>query len=272
MRLWVSRRFSFSRLRIEITTFLVVLRLISVLQFNDRNFNKIRDKIMKASKYYPSFLSASFFIWLALVPDLAFSKSNFDKTKILAEQGIAANQNNLGVMYAEGLGKQRDLKQADLDYNVALEWFNKAAGQGLAVAEYNLGVMYNYYLGVRANRSKAIEWYQKSADHGYALAQYNLGFLAENDKARFTYFQNAADQGLALAQVNLGLIYANGDGVVADIKMAKKFFQDAADQGNKDAKNLLNKLKRPHKGNMVCPSNPKFKICGPNNSLVSIKQ
>ena len=53
----------------------------------------------------------------------------------LADQGDANAQNNLGVMYKEGLGVAQD-------YAEAVRWYRKAADQGDAGAQNNLGVMY----------------------------------------------------------------------------------------------------------------------------------
>ena len=52
-----------------------------------------------------------------------------------AEQGFAHAQNNLGLMYANGLGVPQDDK-------TALKWYILAAGQGDADAQTNLGLMY----------------------------------------------------------------------------------------------------------------------------------
>ncbi len=59
----------------------------------------------------------------------------FRKLKPLAEQGNAAAQYNLGVMYGKGEGvPQDDTKSA--------KWFRMAADQGNATAQYMLGLKY----------------------------------------------------------------------------------------------------------------------------------
>ena len=50
-----------------------------------------------------------------------------------AEQGDAAAQHNLGVMYDSGQGVTQD-------YAEALKWYRKAADQGDADAQQNLGL------------------------------------------------------------------------------------------------------------------------------------
>ena len=56
--------------------------------------------------------------------------------RLLAEQGDARAQNNLGIAYAEGNGVTQD-------YDEAVKWWRTAAEQGDAYAQYNLGVSYH---------------------------------------------------------------------------------------------------------------------------------
>jgi len=51
------------------------------------------------------------------------------------EQGNSAAQFNLGLLYDNGQGVERDYAQAAV-------WYNKAADQGLARAQYNLCLLY----------------------------------------------------------------------------------------------------------------------------------
>ena len=52
----------------------------------------------------------------------------------LAEKGYAAAQNDLGVMYANGV-------EVPQDYQEAAQWFHRAAAQGHVHAQHALGVM-----------------------------------------------------------------------------------------------------------------------------------
>ena len=56
--------------------------------------------------------------------------------RLLAKQGHATAQYNLGVFYAKGLGVAQDDAEA-------VKWYRKAAEQGVADAQYNLGLMYH---------------------------------------------------------------------------------------------------------------------------------
>lgn len=53
----------------------------------------------------------------------------------LAEGGNAPAQYNLGILYANGDGVERN-------YAEAISWFRKAADQEFADAQFNLGAMY----------------------------------------------------------------------------------------------------------------------------------
>ncbi len=84
-----------------------------------------------------------------------------------AEQGLADAQFNLGLMYANGEGVEKDMMQA-------VELFKKAAEQGHVDAQNNLGAMYFTGEGVERNVKKAIEWFEKAAAQGNVDAQANL--------------------------------------------------------------------------------------------------
>jgi|GEM_PF-6560677 len=90
-----------------------------------------------------------------------------------AERGHPEAQYNLGVMYMNGRGVEKDLEEA-------ARWFRKAADQGLAISQYNLGVFCFEGTGVEQSYRDAISWFRLAAAQGYALAQRNLGVMYEN--------------------------------------------------------------------------------------------
>ena len=71
---------------------------------------------------------------LLLWVSLSVSASEFDDMKVLAEQGHAVAQNNLGYMYEEGQGTSQDYKEA-------LKWYKAAAEQEHAEAQLMLAAM-----------------------------------------------------------------------------------------------------------------------------------
>ncbi|MCH8325869.1 MAG: sel1 repeat family protein, partial [Bacteroidetes bacterium] len=70
-----------------------------------------------------------------------------------AEQGVAAAQYNLGIIYADGYGVLKDNKEA-------ITWYKKAANQGYAKAQYDLGVLYSKGELVLKDYKEAITWYE----------------------------------------------------------------------------------------------------------------
>ena len=90
--------------------------------------------------------------WADNVPD-------FKKTLQAAEQGFAAAQYNLGVMYDNGQGVRQDDAQA-------VYWYRKAAEQGNVEAQHNLGAVYVNGQGVHQDHKIAKEWYKKACDNG----------------------------------------------------------------------------------------------------------
>jgi uncharacterized protein len=85
-----------------------------------------------------------------------------------ALQGDATSMNNLGKMYAEGLG-------TTVDYEEAVKWYRRAAEFGEARAQYNLGLAYDRGVGVPLSAAEAVKWYQVGAEFGDAFAQNSLG-------------------------------------------------------------------------------------------------
>ena len=90
--------------------------------------------------------------------------------RVLAEQGLADAQYNLGVMYAKGEGVPHDYAEAG-------KWFRMAAEQADADAQYILGVMYYNGQGVPQDYAEAVKWFRMAAEQGHAGAQNNLGFI-----------------------------------------------------------------------------------------------
>ena len=83
--------------------------------------------------------------------------SVFRETLLLAKQGVAEAQFNLGTMYDSGQGVRQN-------YAEAVRWHRKAAEQGNAKAQYNLGLMYANGHGVHQDFHLSKEWFGKACD------------------------------------------------------------------------------------------------------------
>lgn len=151
-------------------------------------------------------------------------KTAVTRWTIGANDGDARAQNNLGLLYAKGLGVPQDDKQA-------VSWFRKAAEKGDAEGQNNLGLTYAKGLGVPQDDKQAVSWFRKAAEEGYAEAQDNLGAMYANGrgvlrdyKQAAAWFRKAADKGSARAQIHLASLYEKGLGVPQDYEEARKWY------------------------------------------------
>lgn len=137
---------------------------------------------------------------------LAYQSQDYGRAHELwlpaARNGSMMAQNNLGVMYLNGLGVERDDA-------AAAHWFEQAATQGHAAAQTSLGVLYMEGRGVQRDYFVAFELWHRAAKVEFAEAQYNLGQMyakgvgvSRNYEKAMTWFRKAAQQGHALAQAS----------------------------------------------------------------------
>jgi len=87
-----------------------------------------------------------------------------------ARLGHPGAQLNLGLLYASGLGVERDESEA-------AKWYRLAADQGCDQACFNLAVAHCLGAGVGKNLEEAARWYQRAADLGDCQALGNLGLM-----------------------------------------------------------------------------------------------
>ena len=151
--------------------------------------------------------------------------------RLAAEQGLAAAQFNLGVMYHAGAGVPQDAAEA-------VRWYRLAAAQGHAEAQVSLGVMYADGRGVPEDDAEAVRWFRLATEQGSANAQHNLGAMydngegvAQDDAQAARWYRLAAEQGFTDAQFSLGVMYADGRGVPEDDAEAVRWYRLAAEQG-----------------------------------------
>ncbi len=120
----------------------------------------------------------------------------------LADEGNAAAQNGLGIMYENGHGVEQDHAEA-------VKWYRRAADQGYAVAQFNLGLMYENGRGVQQNEFEAAKWFRPAAEQGFAAAQNSLGLMYQNGHGMlqdfvyaYMWFNLAAAQHVQQAEIN----------------------------------------------------------------------
>ena len=156
----------------------------------------------------------------------------------LAKKDDVEAQFNLGGIYFEGRGVQKD-------YKTAAKWYRLAAELGLAKAQNNLGGMCSEGLGVNQDYKTAVKWYALAAEQGLANAQYNLGRMYslgqgvnQDDKQAAEWVTRAAEQGHAEAQLVLGGMYFEGQGISQDYVTAHMWVNMASMNGDKIAPEL----------------------------------
>ncbi|MFL5327906.1 MAG: caspase family protein [Gemmataceae bacterium] len=91
------------------------------------------------------------------------------------ERGDLDTTSNLGVMYENGWGVNKDL-------NEAFNLYKKAADKGHKVAQTNVGLAYANGRGVQVDYNEAAQWYRKAADQKYPRAEFLLGTTYENGR------------------------------------------------------------------------------------------
>ncbi len=120
----------------------------------------------------------------------------------LVEKGCPEAANNLGELYARGLGVRRN-------YSRAMELFEISAEQGNAYAQTNLGLHYSQGLGARRDFSQAYKWFSLAAAQDNFLAQNALGLFYLHGRGvkidhvkAFKWFSLSASQGFDQAEIN----------------------------------------------------------------------
>lgn len=92
------------------------------------------------------------------------------------EQRHPTAMSNLGMMYSNGQGLEKDKKKA-----VAL--FKDSANAGDASGQNRLGLFYESgWGGLKQDKKKALYWFQKAADQGFDQGKFNVYRLTELNK------------------------------------------------------------------------------------------
>ncbi|MEQ5775155.1 SEL1-like repeat protein [Thalassospira sp. NFXS8] len=149
-----------------------------------------------------------------------------------AESGAGTSANNLGYLYAKGLGVPENP-------DMAADWFRDAADRGSPVAIYNLGVCYLNGWGVEQDDSKAVELLQSACDHNDVTAASVLAYLylegrgVKRDPGKsFEYNLRAARAGSIEAASALGYAFGVGLGAERNIEASISWFELAAGEGD----------------------------------------
>ena len=136
----------------------------------------------------------------------------------------------LGRLYVEGIGVERDLDKA-------FTLLQKGARGGNDAARLYVGYALLTGTGTPADVTKARYWLQEAADAGHvdALVQLGRSYRAPyadppDVQKALEIYQSAADRGSLDALVALGYIYLGSEAGVPDKSRATEYFRQAADR------------------------------------------
>ncbi len=142
-----------------------------------------------------------------------------------AKRGNNAAFNNIGCMYVEGKGVNKDYKEA-------IDWFMKAANLGNYYAMRNIGNLYKNGNGVEQSFDKAIEWYKKAIEFGYKIAGADIGDMYYYGRgvnrdyiSAMNWYKKATDS--AYANYMIGFMYQFGEGVPVNLDTALEYYKQA---------------------------------------------
>ena len=177
------------------------------------------------------------------VPANANEAGTFAAMVALANKGDAEAQYHVGMMYNNGIGTQRDPRQA-------FEWFQKAAASNDPLGAYKLGCYYDGQgAGVVATDSnEALKFKLVAAKAGYALAQHDVALLydrQENSEEAVKWWKMASDQGHPKALYSLSGSYFHGKGAPKDLSLAYAYYKLSKLAPNDKVNGLAASLSKP---------------------------
>lgn len=146
---------------------------------------------------------------------------------------------NLGILYRDGRGVERD-------YGQAAVWFTKAAEKGQHYAMRDMAWMCRDGLGMEKNMEQAVAWYEKAMAAGDEESMIDRGDLyvdgnsvEQNTGMAMECYRMAAERGNATAYYKLGVLYEQRRG---DEQEGIYWYRKAAEKGVWAAKERLKSL------------------------------
>jgi TPR repeat protein len=138
------------------------------------------------------------------------------------------------------------IAQAEKDFGLARDLYEKAASLGYPAGYVGLGIVYSGGLGVPKDYATAHSWYEKAiaANDPVGLngvgQLYEYGYGVPRDYAKAgELYAKAATAGVTIAMVNLGRLYLDGNGVTKDPGRARNLFETATATGEPAAMRML---------------------------------
>ena len=152
-----------------------------------------------------------------------------------AENGNVHAMNDVGRMYADGLGVESDNDKAYEYYAKALSGFQQVEVQkAWKYTEYRIGKMFAQGIGTEQGYETAAQWFELSAEKKYKYAQYSLGGLyyrgqgvEQNFQSAFLLYLKSAEQSFPYADYEVAKMYRDGVGTEKDADKSNNHFKKA---------------------------------------------
>ena len=201
---------------------LLLLILLKVFSSNAQDANNEEQVLLQKAKQYR----------YGIVFDTAPKKAATIYMK-LARQGSLTAMNELGGMYLNGDGIERNVKYA---YNL----FKKAADCGHIKAKCNLALIFlKGYGGIRTQYKKAFELYMQAAEAGSASGMYGVGYMYykgigvdQNYEKALEYLKKGAELKHSGCTFLLAIHYANGYNGDQNFQKAEDYLNLSSEYGN----------------------------------------
>ncbi|SIQ06842.1 TPR repeat [Rhizobium sp. RU20A] len=194
----------------------------------------------------------------------------FAEISAAAESGLVIAKAQLGYLYDQGIGTNRDLqkamtlyragadgnvgfaahnlavvlrdeKDAPIDHAASFALFQKAVSLGYDQSLVDVGFAYDTGNGVPQDYAEALVWYRKAAEKDIPEAENNIGVLyeegngVEQDASQaLAWYRKAQAKDYPLADFNIAHMFANGIGMPADQAKAVELVLSGFDKGNAD--------------------------------------
>ena len=166
----------------------------------------------------------------------------FNWNRLHAEADDVTAMYNLGMIYLNGWGVDRDYAQAS-------RWIHRAAEHDHPKALYWVGSTFESGDADEYNPELAVKYYQRAAEQGNSEAESKLGTcyangfgVLQDDARALKWFRKSAIRGDRDAQSALGTWYRDGRGVDQDLNQAVYWYEEAANRGNIKAQTELGYL------------------------------
>ncbi len=178
---------------------------------------------------------------LAVAVSCAGAADDLPGVTARAEGGDIKAQLDLAHRYRDGKGVEKDIK-------LAMQWAHRAADAGNAEAMDFVG--HAYLRGADVNRNPVIAFgYFKAAAEKSAQAAFNLGqcyFGAQGTEQdipkALDWWKKAAEKSHGRAASTAAMAYLSGEGVAADVVLARKLAERAAELNDPSGLIVLGEL------------------------------